>query len=152
MPHVLILFVAHLPRATLLSPLLLLAVAVVVLRVVSVGFHGTSRAPPGLLGAPTACVVVSVPAVATLVLLLPVHIPSFLVGLICVCLMLLLPLLSIIKLIAFILPVLTDPLPLLCGVLRVLLILVSTGAIHVVLVRPLVSGLLSVVVHAFLPV
>jgi hypothetical protein len=48
MPHVLILFVAHLPRATLLSPLLLLAVAVVVvLRVVRIGFHGTPRAPPG---------------------------------------------------------------------------------------------------------
>jgi hypothetical protein len=66
--------------------------------------------------------------------------------------MLLLPLLSIIKLIAFNLPVLADPLPLLCGVLRVLFILVSTGAIHVVLVRSLVSGLLRVVVHAFLPV
>jgi hypothetical protein len=33
-----------------------------------------------------------------------------------------------------------------------LFILVSAGAIHVVLVWPLVSGLLSVVVHAFLPV
>ena len=67
--------------------------------------------------------------------------------------MLLLPLLSIIKLIAFNLPVLADPMPLLRRVLRVLmLILVSTGAIHVVLVRPLVSSLLSVVVHAFLPV
>ena len=84
MPHVLILFVAHLPRATLLSPL---AVAVVVvLRVVCVGFHGPSRAPPGLLGAPTASVVVSVSAVtSSLVLLLPVHIPAFLVSLICVC-------------------------------------------------------------------
>ena len=87
MPHVLILFVAHLPRATLLPPLLLLAVAVVVvLRVVCVGFHGPSRAPPGLLGAPTASVVVSVSAVtSSLVLLLPVHIPAFLVSLICVC-------------------------------------------------------------------
>jgi hypothetical protein len=66
--------------------------------------------------------------------------------------MLLLPLLSIIKLIAFNLTVLADPLSLLCRVLRVLLILVSTVAIHVVLVRPLVSGLLSVVIHAFLPV
>ena len=66
--------------------------------------------------------------------------------------MLLLPLLSIIKLIAFNLTVLADPLSLLCRILRVLLILVSTVAIHVVLVRPLVSGLLSVVVHAFLPV
>ena len=66
--------------------------------------------------------------------------------------MLLLPLLSIIKLIAFNLPVLADPLPLLCVVLRVLFILVSTGAIHVVLVRSLVSSLLRVVVHAFLPV
>ena len=84
MPHVLILFVAHLPRATLLPPL---AVAVVVvLRVVCVGFHGPSRAPPGLLGAPTASVVVSVSAVtSSLVLLLPVHIPAFLVSLICVC-------------------------------------------------------------------
>ena len=83
MPHVLILFVAHLPRATLLPPL---AVAVVVvLRVVCVGFHSPSRAPSGLLGAPTASVVVCVSAVATLVLLLPVHIPSFLVSLICVC-------------------------------------------------------------------
>jgi hypothetical protein len=63
--------------------------------------------------------------------------------------MLLLSLLSIIKLIAFNLPVLADPLPLLCGVL---FILVSAGAIHIVLVWPLVSGLLSVVVHAFLPV
>lgn len=68
--------------------------------------------------------------------------------------MLLLSLLSIIKLIAFNLPVLADPLPLLSGVLRILFILVSAGAIHVVLVRPLVSGLLLsvVVVHAFLPV
>jgi len=66
--------------------------------------------------------------------------------------MLLLPLLSIIKLISFNRPVLADALSLLCRVLRVLLILVSTGAIRVVLVRPLVSGLLSVVVHAFLPV
>ena len=84
MPHVLILFVAHLPRATLLPPL---AVAVVVvLRVVRVGFHGPSRAPPGLLGAPTASVVVSVSAVtSSLVLLLSVHIPAFLVSLICVC-------------------------------------------------------------------
>ena len=84
MPHVLILFVAHLPRATLLPPL---AVAVVVvLRVVCVGFHGPSRAPPGLLGAPTASVVVSVSAVtSSLVLLLSVHIPAFLVSLICVC-------------------------------------------------------------------
>lgn len=84
MPHVLILFVAHLPRATLLSPL---AVAVVVvLRVVRVGFHGPSRAPSGLLGAPTASVVVSVSAVtSSLVLLLSVHIPAFLVSLICVC-------------------------------------------------------------------
>jgi hypothetical protein len=86
MPHVLILFVAHLPRATLLSPLLLLAVAVVVvLRVVRIGFHGTPRAPPGLLGTPTASVVVCVPAVTPLILLLPVHIPAFLVSLICVC-------------------------------------------------------------------
>ena len=84
MPHVLILFVAHLPRATLLSPL---AVAVVVvLRVVRVGFHGPSRAPPGLLGAPSASVVVCVSAVtSSLVLLLSVHIPAFLVSLICVC-------------------------------------------------------------------
>ena len=83
MPQVLILFVAHLPRATLLSPL---AVAVVVvLRVVRVGFHGPSRAPSGLLGTPTASVVVCVSAVATLVLLLPVNIPAFLVSLICVC-------------------------------------------------------------------
>jgi hypothetical protein len=84
MPHVLILFVAHLPRATLLPPL---AVAVVVvLRVVRVGFHGPSRAPPGLLGAPTASVVVSVSAVtSSLVLLLSVHIPAFLVSLIRVC-------------------------------------------------------------------
>ena len=84
MPHVLILFVAHLPRATLLSPL---AVAVVVvLRVVCVGFHGSSRAPSGLLGTPTASVVVCVSAVtSSLVLLLSVHIPAFLVSLICVC-------------------------------------------------------------------
>ena len=84
MPHVLILFVAHLPRATLLSPL---AVAVVVvLRVVRVGFHGPSRAPSGLLGTPTASVVVCVSAVtSSLVLLLSVHIPAFLVSLICVC-------------------------------------------------------------------
>ena len=86
MPHVLILFVAHLPRATLLSPLLLLAVAVVVvLRVVRIGFHGTPRAPPGLLSSPTASVIVSVPAVTPLILLLPVHIPAFLVSLIRIC-------------------------------------------------------------------
>lgn len=86
MPHVLILFVAHLSRATLLPPLLLLAVAVVVvLRVVRVGFHGPSRAPTGLLSAPTARVVVSVSAVTPLILLLPVHFPAFLVSLICVC-------------------------------------------------------------------
>lgn len=88
MPHLLILFVSHLSRATLLPPLLLLlavVVVVVVLRVVRVGFHGPSRAPPGLLGNPTACVVVSVPAVTPLVLLLPVHIPAFLVSLIRVC-------------------------------------------------------------------
>ena len=84
MPQVLILFVAHLPRATLLSPL---AVAVVgVLGVVRVGFHGPSRAPSGLLGTPTASVVVCVSAVtSSLVLLLSVHIPAFLVSLICVC-------------------------------------------------------------------
>ena len=86
MPHVLILFVAHLPRATLLSPLLLLAVAVVVvLRVIRVGFHGTARAPPGLLSSPAARVVVSVSAVTHLILLLPVHIPALLVSLITVC-------------------------------------------------------------------
>ena len=58
MPHMLILFVApHRPSATLLSPLLLLAVVVVVLGVVRVGLHG-SRAPSVLLSAPTPSVVV----------------------------------------------------------------------------------------------
>ena len=42
MPHMLILFVApHRASATLLSPLLLLAVVVVVLSVVRVGLHGS---------------------------------------------------------------------------------------------------------------
>ena len=58
MPDVLILFVApHQPSATLLSPLLLLAVVVVVLGVARVGLHG-SRAPSVLLSAPTPSVVV----------------------------------------------------------------------------------------------
>jgi hypothetical protein len=58
MPHMLILFVApHRPSATLLSPLLLLAVVVVVLGVVRVGLHG-SRAPSVLLNASTPSVVV----------------------------------------------------------------------------------------------
>jgi hypothetical protein len=65
----------------------------------------------------------------------------------------LLSLLSIIKLIAFNLPILADPMPLLRRVLRVLmLILVSNGAVHVVLVWPLVVPILCVVIHAFLPV
>ena len=67
MPHVLIHFVApHRPSATLLSPLLLLAVVVVVLGVVRVGLHG-SRAPSVLLTSPTTCVVIRILAVASLI-------------------------------------------------------------------------------------
>jgi len=67
MPHVLILFVApHRPSATLLSPLLLLAVVVVVLGVVRVGLHG-SRAPSVLLSSPTTSIVVRILAVASLI-------------------------------------------------------------------------------------
>lgn len=64
----------------------------------------------------------------------------------------LLPLLSIIKLIAFNLPVLADPMPLLCRVLLVLIfVATASGAIHIVLVWPLVA-ILRVVINAFLPV